>query len=278
MSAKHSKISIDCTNNPPAFQHLSFSAFQFSAFKKMSLINQALRKAQRDRTPNRMVQPDQPGQPSMHPSGSSNQMKPGLIIGLIAVVALLIGVIAGLTIVVFKSDPPATATAAAQPESSTTAPKEETPAPIAPAPTPLTPTPAPLAATPTVAPTPKIENNHSESPSVLGELQIAREAAEAKAAAEAKIAQEAEAARLAAEAEAARLAAAKPSNDIINWLSQAKVTGVRLSESGSKVILNGKAYAVGETVHYGLGLKVLVVQEQRILFIDSNGKKYMKRL
>lgn len=237
----------------------------------MSLINQALRKAQRDRTPNRMVQPDQPGQAPMRPSGSDNQMKPGLIVGGIAVVALLIGVIAGLTIVVFKSDAPATATAAAPAETTTPAPQVETPAPIAPAP-------APLATIPTVAPIPAVENNHAQSPSVLGELQIAREAAEAKAAAEAKIAQAAEDARLAAEAEAARLAATKPSDDIINWLSHAKVSGVRLSESGSKVILNGKAYSVGETVHYGLGLKVLVVQEERILFIDNNGKKYMKRL
>ncbi|MGJ8650384.1 MAG: hypothetical protein ACSHX4_08490 [Opitutaceae bacterium] len=237
----------------------------------MSLINQALRKAQRDRTPNRMAQPGQPGQAPMGPSGSSNQMKPGLIVGLIAVVALLIGVIAGLTIVVFKSDAPTTTTAAAPAETITPAPPVETTTPIAPAQT-------PLAAAPTVAPTPAVENNHTQSPSVLGELQIAREAAEAKAAAEAKIAKAAEDARLAAEAEAARLAAAQPSNDIIDWLSQAKVTGVRLSESGSKVILNGKAYSVGETVHYGLGLKVLVVQEQRILFIDNNGKKYMKRL
>lgn len=111
-------------------------------------------------------------------------------------------------------------------------------------------------------------------PSVVNELRKAREAAEAQAAAEAKAAA---AAAKAAEEEAARAAAA-PSDAIIEWLGKAKVSAVRLSDTESKVILNGQTYTVGEFVNYKLGLKVLVIQEKRLLFVDKNGKKYMKRL
>ncbi len=37
-------------------------------------------------------------------------------------------------------------------------------------------------------------------------------------------------------------------------------------------------YSVGETVNVGLALKVLSIQEKRILFIDANGKKYLKQI
>jgi len=102
-----------------------------------------------------------------------------------------------------------------------------------------------------------------ERPGILEDLQLAREAAEAKAQAE-----------LAATIQAG----IRADQGIEDWLAQAKVTGVRLSELGNKVLINNDAYAVGEIVNYGLGLKVLVIQENRILFVDANGNRYMKRL
>lgn len=255
----------------------------------MSLINQALRKAQNDRTPGHRP----PANAGPAGAGSSmappprSGMSPGLVVGLIVVVALLIGIIAGLSVVLLKDDPapveiteqpavaplepiatPAPAPAPAQPAPSVASPVVAATTQPAATPAPITaPAPPPVAAP---APTPE--------PSVLDQLRVAREAAEAKAAEEKarRIAAEAENARLAAEA--ARKAAIKPSQDIISWLSGTKISGVRLSETGSKAILNGKAYAVGETVNFKLGLKVLLIQEQRVLFIDGNGKKYLKRL
>jgi hypothetical protein len=97
-------------------------------------------------------------------------------------------------------------------------------------------------------------------------------------AAEAEAARMAEAQALAAKQAAEARAAAKPSQDIVTWLSHAKVTGVRLSANSSKVILNNKGYIVGETVNFKLGIKVLAIQENRILFVDSNGKKYLKQI
>lgn len=223
----------------------------------MSLINQALRKAQQQRTPSR------PATAADHASASPtnyrvNSNQSGLLIGLVAGIALLIGLVAGLTIVVLRKDPaPVTQQAATLP-----APVKQ----IAPA----TPVFQPLAP-PTPAPTQPLEQG---SPSVLNDLRLARVAAEAKAAADATSAKQIEAAKQLA----ATKAAAKPSQDIIQWLGKSKISGVRLSTSGNKVILNNKAYSVGETVNLGLGLKVLIIQEKRILFIDPNGKKYLKQV
>lgn len=223
----------------------------------MSLINQALRKAQQQRTPSRpATAADHASASPTNYRGNSNQS--GLLIGLVAGIALLIGLVAGLTIVVLRKDPaPVTQQAATLP-----APVKQ----IAPA----TPVIQPLAP-PTPAPTQPLEQG---SPSVLNDLRLARMAAEAKAAADATSAKQVEAAKQLA----ATKAAAKPSQEIIQWLGKSKISGVRLSTSGNKVILNNKAYSVGETVNLGLGLKVLIIQEKRILFIDPNGKKYLKQV
>jgi len=219
----------------------------------MSLINQALRKAQQQRTPSRPATAADHASAS-HPNYTGNFNKSGLLIGLVAGIALLIGLVAGLTIVVLRKDPAPVAQQAA----TLPAPAKQ----IAPA----TPVIQPLA-----VPTQPLEQ---DSPSVLNDLRIARVAAEAKAAADATSAKQVEAAKQLA----ATKAAAKPSQDIIQWLGKSKISGVRLSTSGNKVILNNNAYLVGETVNVGLGLKVLIIQEKRILFIDPNGKKYLKQL
>ena len=223
----------------------------------MSLINQALRKAQQQRTPSRpATAADHASASPTNYRGNSNQS--GLLIGLVAGIALLIGLVAGLTIVVLRIDPASVTQQAA----TLSAPVKQ----IAPA----TPVIQPLAP-PTPAPTQPLEQG---SPSVLNDLRLARVAAEAKAAADATSARQVEAAKQLA----ATKAAAKPSQDIIQWLGKSKISGVRLSTSGNKVILNNNAYLVGETVNVGLGLKVLIIQEKRILFIDPNGKKYLKQL
>ena len=231
----------------------------------MSLINQALKKAQNDRS-------SAPQSPSL--SGSNTISTPqtekrgpnvGLTLTLVAAFAVMLGLIAVLAVMLLKDKPivepaPTSNTAQVEPEASTPA----EPATVTP--------PQPLETT--------------ESPEVLAELQRAREAAEAEAARQREAA-EAEAARLAAaaaakkaaEEEAARKAAAKPDPKVIDWLSKVTISGVRLSGgTDSKVLLNDDAYGVGDTVNYSLGLKVYVIQEQRVLFIDKNDKKYLKRL
>ncbi|MFQ3224053.1 MAG: hypothetical protein ACI8Z5_000295 [Lentimonas sp.] len=242
----------------------------------MSLINQALRKAQNQRTPNRPATAADHANDANQGYKTASTGKPGLLIGLVAGIALLIGLVAGLTIVVLRKEPAPVAQQATIPAAARTTQvgPVATAAPSHPALQPLAPAPQ--------APTQAVEQN---SPSVLDELRIARQAAEAKAATDAaaaalatKQAVEAEAVALAAKQAAAAKAAAKPSQDIIHWLAQAKISGVRISGSASKVILNNKAYSIGDTVHVALGLKVLIIQEKRILFTDAKGKKYLKQL
>jgi hypothetical protein len=249
----------------------------------MSLINQALRKAQRDRTPARMPEPGS-SSPSAQAATGANGMKPGLLVGLFVALALLVGLVAGLSIVLIQGDggaPAAQQASSATPE--TTIPEVATPSPGAPR----------AATSEKMVPLVSADASSKEAPPfeaeasslVVEELRQAREAAEAKAAAEeaaARAAREAAAAKAAAEAkaaeEAAARAAAKPSQDIIDWLTKARVSGVMLSGQNSKLILNGKSYGAGDYANYALGLKVLVIEEKRILFVDENGKKYMKRL
>lgn len=242
----------------------------------MSLINQALRKAQQDRSPKRMSRSSEPSDAQTHQMASSTPgMKPGILIGLVAAMALLIGLVVGLTIVIFKDSSPA-ASVAEQPQLQ---PLEAMTPPAAPMSEPeLTPTAptqtaasAPSATAPSLyttapIPAPVVSSAPNEN-SVLEQLRLAREAAQAKAAEEAAIA-----------AEAKRIAAIEPNQEIINWLSEAKVTGVRLAGDDSKAIINNKAYATDELVHYSLGIQLIAIQESRLLFQDANGKRYMKRL
>lgn len=230
----------------------------------MSLINQALRKAQRDRTPNRMPQAGEHS-PAAYAGSAASGMNPSLVIGLVLAVAVLIGLVAGLSIVLFKGDSSASAENVARAPQPLLEPSALTftKTSVDPQITPLT-----ASTMPETAP----------APSVVEKLRKAREATEAEAAVQAKAVAGKAAAEAKASAEAAARAAAQPSEDIITWLGQAKITGVRLSDSESKVILNGKTYGVGEYANFKLGLKVMVIQEKRILFIDENGKKYLKRL
>lgn len=180
-------------------------------------------------------------------------MKPGLIIGLIALVAVLIGLVTGLSVVLLNQDD----TAAAPVQLAATA---------APAPT------APVAAAPLATAIPQVQSAPAPaianpSPSeLIAELREASEAAQ-KAAAEATAQKAAEATK----------AAAEPSEAIYQWLRESKIMAVRVSSSGNKIILNGQTYAQGDIVNYELGLRCVIIQEGRVLFMDRNDQKYMKR-
>lgn len=214
----------------------------------MSLINQALRKAQRDRTPQ---QRGDPGDPTPAAYAASNQpsMKLGLVVGLIISVAVLVGLVVGLSIVLFRDASPAPAEATPQTSASTV----NQPS-----------TPAKVRTAPDIN---EFAESSEDSTVTIEALRAAREAAEAKLSAEKEAAQK-----------AAEKAAAKPSQTIIAWIAEAKIAGVKLSNAGNKVLINGRAYRAGEMINYQLGLRVLVIEETRILFIDQNDKKYMKRL
>ena len=221
----------------------------------MSLINKALKKAQSDRSAMPAGNPLPEGSNHMQsaPPAARGTHK-GIVLGTVAGFAILIGLVAGLTVLLLSGDTPQ-ATPVAQPAVAVQPPNTR---PMAAAPAPL------VAQAPATTPE-----------DTLAALAAARQAAEAEAAKQrdAKIA-----AQTAAD-EAARSAAATPDAKIIDWLSKVKLVGVRLADDGnSKVILNNDVYGIGDTVNYSLGLSILIIQEKRVLFVDRNDKKYVKRL
>ena len=72
--------------------------------------------------------------------------------------------------------------------------------------------------------------------------------------------------------------AAEPNPEILKWLEDSLISGVRITSSSSKVILNNEAFVPGDTVNVKLGLSVLEIEEKRIILIDSNDVKYVKLL
>lgn len=240
----------------------------------MSLINQALRKAQHDRNPG-SAQPETPQDGSapehghtagMHQPAPHQAPNTGLIISVAAGFALLIGLVIGLAFIVLQKNnsPQQLTTSNQQPATNNQQPQQ-----------PTTNNQQPQKPTTT--------NNQQLTTSqlipsqqdLLEELRIVRAAAEAKAAEEAATAQ--------AEAKAKKeadttITVATHSQAIVDWLSEATFSGVRLSSKGNKVLINGKAYKVGEVIHYGLNIRVKVIEENRILITDPMGKTYMKRL
>ena len=67
-----------------------------------------------------------------------------------------------------------------------------------------------------------------------------------------------------------------PIKEIADWVEQCTISGVRITSSKSKVILNNKGYSPNEVINDNLGLKILKIEPDRIRFIDSNGAEYIK--
>ncbi|MEM1223617.1 MAG: hypothetical protein AAGH40_12745 [Verrucomicrobiota bacterium] len=222
----------------------------------MSLINQALRKAQRDRTPNRM--PSVNAEAGMSSSYAAPPKRgPGLIIGLVLGIAILVGIVAGLTVLLLQKKP---ATAMAQNETAPALKAETITSPqTAPAPTAPTSTATASASVmqpPTVqAPAQSIEPV-APTNSLLAQMGAAREEVQEKV-------------------EAAEIQAnLKSSPDVLEWLSTAQVAGVRLSAKGNKAIINGKTYKVGDTIDYELEIRVVSIAQNLITLSDANSKEY----
>jgi hypothetical protein len=67
-----------------------------------------------------------------------------------------------------------------------------------------------------------------------------------------------------------------PSIRIQNFIDRLRVSGIRMSDTGSKVILNDRLFLAGETVDPNLELKLVKIEQGVLTFTDNNGKKYIK--
>jgi hypothetical protein len=221
----------------------------------MSLINDALKKAQRERenphgsglTPPPPVAPASPLPPAAAP-----QSRPWILI------VVLVVLVAGATALLTKSlsnrsaEPPLV-TAASQPAPPARAPRsaEPTPAPLVVAaldPTPpSSPTPKPHV---TILPKRQATPLPTQPPVVTAAGSL-------------------EPVRISPAAERARK---------LLLVNQIRVSGVRISERGNRALINDRLVKVGDTVESIPGLKIVEIEHEGIVFVDDTGHRYTKRL
>jgi len=63
---------------------------------------------------------------------------------------------------------------------------------------------------------------------------------------------------------------------IADYVDKVRVMGIRTSESGSKVLMNDKVYRVNDVVNRSLGLKLTKIEPDSLTFTDANGATYVK--
>lgn len=197
----------------------------------MSLINEALRKAQSQRAQN----------PGLHgDSNTGNQQvnyvdqpkRFGIMIGLGLFIVVLLGLIAGLVFILLSQNT----------------------------------TPANSQTTDIEIKTPASATN-SESSFMANPAEKVAETTEPS---------KSELTEITPEVAEPPVIAAEPNQEIIDWLNQSVVSGVRITSSSSKVLLNNKGFSPGESVNTSLGLEVFKIEAKRITLIDANGVEYVK--
>jgi len=266
----------------------------------MSLINQALKKAQRDRSPRTPGASAPPGETGDADRPGPARPRPWLLLALAgAGLAGLIGASGGWVVYALThandtapsspspstanaptpsgKPPDATPDAAARPTSAASGPAESAPRQNANAPD-----------TPPDDTAPEGAPDTKNPEAILGALRAANEAAQAKARQSGerqgadKTNRAADAAPSAAEASrdepsrAGSGGASAPRDKIIAWLRRARITGVRAGADG-KMILNERVYTLGETVNYALELKLVAIRPNKAFFEDADGTRYLKR-
>lgn len=245
----------------------------------MSLINDALKKAQRERSG---------GAPQPLPSSTANPVQPAAVgrpqarpaVNLwpiaIAAVALVGG---GATVWFLKPSAPVTVAASVQPSAP--------PVAAAPTPEPRAPVTAPPAAEPAA---PQLHIN----------LPGTAPATPAPAPVPAAPAQPAPAPVAAPVAAAPTAGAPAPfqvtlklddpqerRNDptasvedprVLAFLDNARISGIRIAADDAKLLMNSKVYRMGDTVDRELGLKVTSIRPAELIFEDKRGIQYRKLL
>ncbi len=225
----------------------------------MSLINEALKKAQHQRTGGGMDAPPMPGGGSGGSRGPSG-MPTGTLVLLIAGAAVVV-VISVVATVYFVNRPSAPKVAAAP---VVTAPVS---APVAPPTAPVASAPSPVIIAPVIikAPVPVVEKPVTPPPAVE---QPAPATAAVTTPPAAPVPVPAPAAEPAAEGSLA--------DRIATYVDKVRVTGIRTSETGSKVLMNDKVYRLNDLVDRKLGLRLVKIEADSLTFADATGATYVK--
>ena len=234
----------------------------------MSLINDALKKAQRQRTPDPLARPSAPevspttppaAQPYVYVrparSGGPDPMliKLGAIVGVVVIVGLVVALL-------WKSG-------------GGDAPAKQPPAAVATVATPKSPEPAATANVPTVSASPTGANQSQPQFTLRPEPQpAANQPAVTPAVTPVATTPQNPA------PEPPRVAAVKPDPRALTAIDGFKVLGVRTGAAAkdNKVLMNDRVYRLGDYVVPELGLKLTGVSPSTLTFEDSNGAIYTK--
>lgn len=66
--------------------------------------------------------------------------------------------------------------------------------------------------------------------------------------------------------------------EIHKFLDQIQIAGIRAAGSESKVLMNNQVYRLNDIVNRELGLRLLQVDSTSLVFTDANGTRYPKKL
>ena len=70
---------------------------------------------------------------------------------------------------------------------------------------------------------------------------------------------------------------AKPDERIVVFVEALKVAGIRSSGNESRVLMNERVYRVNDVIDRGLGVKLVGVAANALIFADPNGATYQKQ-
>ena len=230
----------------------------------MSIINDALKKAQHQRTGPATDQPPMPGTPQGFRAARLTQQNQGMpkqtVMLIVAGIGGVVAVAVVITILVLRHEP-ATQTL---PPARIAAAKPITPEIIS--------TPSPVIVAPVAAPPPKIE--------VVAPKPLVTEPVKVAVAEPAKSTPVVTAPPAAAPApvQEAPRAVASGTQDIriLTLLDSFRVTGIRSSGTESKVLMNDRVYRINDMVDYTLGIRLTKVATDNLTFVDANGTVYVK--
>lgn len=252
----------------------------------MSLINEALKKAQRVRTEDAIdAIPPMPGDNGVSGGGpriakrkQARSTQTTILLGAGAIVLIVLSVV--ITVFFINRPKPETSAPAVAKAAPVAPPAEGTPPPTVTAPviTPPVVTPPPLAAAPVTA-APAAPTPAAPTPAAPAAAVPPTETAAAAAPLAAAKLPPTE--TLAPTTEPARPAETSPASGkaderVMAFVDSIRVTGIRSSGDGSRVLMNERVYRVNEIVERTLGVRLIKVASDSLTFADANGVTYVK--
>lgn len=245
----------------------------------MSLINDALKKAQRQRTGGAEPSPDAAGSPTpadgtRRPTSSTPWLLlvGGAVLGVVlAVGAFILWPRSAATPAQTAAVTPAPATTATAPATQPANPPVATVTPAQPAEVTTATAPAvqPAVALPIAATPAPVETTPAPTTPATVTLQVPVPAPAVAATEPAK--------KPATPAPAAPAEPAGPSAAFVNTVLSLRVAGIRFAGADSKVIMNDRVFRIGDMVEVNAGIRLTGVTPDSLTFVDLSGATYTRR-